>query len=132
MNEHDGRTSCSQCGFLLADDSTPLAALPCPSCGGFGRTIEVSIVERLTLFDGYGMRLNRAGVKKPSVESISMPSLSRKLGKYVRHERLIDRENNIYHEKITDYETGETVHEQKEPLTDHVGHGSAKKKPASK
>ncbi|MDO9100521.1 MAG: hypothetical protein Q7V53_07295 [Caldisericota bacterium] len=79
------KTSCSNCEFLLPEakdvaDAAALAAQPCPSCGGFGRTIDVSIMETATVFDGYGMKLNRVGVKKPVVESFSKPSLSRKLG----------------------------------------------------
>lgn len=42
--------------------------------------------------------------------------------------RLIDRENNLYHEKVISIDTGEIVHECKEKLSDHSGHGSAKKK----
>ncbi len=40
--------------------------------------------------------------------------------------RIIDRENNWYEEVVVDEETGEVVHENSEPLSDHKGHGSAK------
>jgi len=43
-------------------------------------------------------------------------------------ERLIDRENDWYAETVTDPETGEIVHECKEPLSEHQGHGAAKKR----
>jgi hypothetical protein len=47
----------------------------------------------------------------------------------VRHERLIDRQNNRYSEKVTARDTGEVIHHCDEPLTDHTGHGSDKKQP---
>lgn len=90
------------------------------------------MVEQLTFRDGYEMKIKRAGEKKPFVESITKPSRSRKLGKHVHHERVIDRENDEYYEKVTDYESGEVIHEQREPLSMHIGHGSAKKKLADK
>lgn len=86
------------------------------------------MTELVTLRDGIGMKAKRIGQKKPFVESISTPSHSRKLGKLVHHERLIDRDNDLYHEKVTDYESGNTIHEQKEPLSEHIGHGSDKSK----
>lgn len=38
----------------------------------------------------------------------------------------IDRENDWYEETVTNPDTGEVVHHQAEPLSDHTGHGSAK------
>ena len=43
-------------------------------------------------------------------------------------ERVIDRGNNHYYERIINKETGEVVREVEEPLTEHQGRGSAKKK----
>jgi hypothetical protein len=74
------------------------------------------------------MKAKRPGQKKPYVETLSMPSHSRSRGKVVHHERLIDRDNNQYEEKVTDYETGEVIHRQVEPLSEHRGHGSARPK----
>ncbi len=44
------------------------------------------------------------------------------------HERTMDRDANRYSEKVTMQDTGEVVHECSEPLSDHKGHGSDKKK----
>lgn len=41
---------------------------------------------------------------------------------------IVDRENNRYFEKITDKEKNEVIHECDESLSDHFGHGDAKKK----
>lgn len=129
MTQHEDWTECAACGERLAQARTEAeAALPCPVCSSTGRHIFASVAEVVTLRDGVGMKANRIGQKKPFVESISVPSHSRKLGKPVHHERLIDRDNDLYHEKVTEYESGNVIHEQKEPLSEHVGHGSDKKK----
>ena len=86
------------------------------------------MVESVIARDGLGVKAKRTGQKKPFVETLSFPSLFRRLGKLVHHQRVIDRDNNLYYEKIVDYETGAVLHEQKEPLSEHFGHGSAKKK----
>lgn len=122
-------TECSDCGAKLVQAKTEAeATLPCAACGSTRRNIGVGIVESAIARDGIGMKAKRIGQKKPFIESLSRPSSSSKLGKLVHHERLIDRDNNVYHEKVTEYETGTVIHEQKEQLSEHVGHGSDKNK----
>lgn len=123
------RAECGNCGAHLAP-ATPEteAAQACPNCGSTRKNFFVSIVETLVLRDGLGMKARRVGQKKPFAESLSVTSASRSLGKLVHHERLIDRDNDLYHEKVTEYETGNVIHEKREPLSQHVGHGSAKKR----
>lgn len=48
--------------------------------------------------------------------------------KVVHHQRLIDRDNDVYRETVTDYESGEIIYHCEEPLSEHQGHGSAKPK----
>jgi len=44
-----------------------------------------------------------------------------------RHlERIIDRDNNLYYEKISNPTTGELISRVEEPLIEHRGHGSAR------
>ena len=42
---------------------------------------------------------------------------------------VIDRENDLYKEVVTDPDTGKIIHQCEEPLSEHVGHGSAKHRP---
>ena len=129
MLDSTRRTECGSCAALLETARTEAeAATPCPVCGSTLRNVCVSIEARATARDGVGMKAKRQGQKKPFVESLSVPSHSKTLGKVVHHERLIDRDNNRYEERVTDYETGQKIHEQVQPLSEHVGHGSAKKK----
>jgi hypothetical protein len=69
------------------------------------------------------------GQKKPHVELKQGPSDSHELGKPVERVYLIDRGNDRYFEKVSDYETGELIHHDEEPLSEHIGRGSAKKTP---
>ena len=132
MNLSANRTECGNCLALLETARTEAeAATPCPHCGSTLRNVFVSIEERATARDGNGMKAKRQGQKRPFVESISLPNQSKILGKLVHHERLIDRDNDLYFERVTDYETGKVIHEQAEPLSQHVGHGSAKKRRGS-
>ncbi len=47
-------------------------------------------------------------------------------------ERIIDRDNNMYHEVVTNPVTGEVIYECKESLSKHVGHGTARHKNINK
>ena len=49
-----------------------------------------------------------------------------KFGRFVNYERIIDRKNNLYSERIVDPVTGEVLREIEEPLSEHIGRGSAK------
>jgi len=48
-------------------------------------------------------------------------------GEWMDKERVIDRDNDYYKEKVVDPSTGEIIHHCEEKLTDHWGRGSAKK-----
>lgn len=85
-------------------------------------------METLIARDGYGLKAKRSGQKKPYVEDMSMPVYSHSRGKHVHKERVIDRDSDRYVEKITDYETGEVIHHCEEALSQHQGHGDAKRK----
>ena len=123
------RIECSDCGIAIEQAAVAVEPrLPCPTCGSARRSHFVTIAETLVARDGLGIKAKRRGQKKPYVEALSFPSHSRRLAKPVHHERLIDRDKDLYHEKVTDYETGAIIHEQSEPLSEHIGHGSDKRR----
>jgi len=107
---------------------TPETRTACQKCGSTKRILNTCITEMAIVRDGLGLKARRPNQKKSYVEAKNGPSHSHKLGKLVEHERLIDRDNNRYSEKITDYESGEIIHHCDEPLSTHRGHGSAKKR----
>jgi hypothetical protein len=66
--------------------------------------------------------------KKPFLEVKSGDDFHRDTGTFNDLERIIDRRNDRYHERIVDKETGAVIREVNEPLSDHVGRGLAKPK----
>jgi len=115
------KTTCTDCGYELAE-----LTCVCPECGGKKKTFQVFIEENINIKDGLGLKAKRLGGKRPYFESLNIPSLSVRLKKVVNLIRVIDRDNNHYHEKVTDYDSGEIIHECTESLTEHVGHGTEK------
>ena len=118
---------CSDCKAPLVDGD-PLAEprYACPECGSIKRTIGIGVSEDVPVRDGLGMKAKRPGTKRPYIEAKSGPSYSHKFDKHVHRDTLINRDNNFYSETVTDYETGEVIHHNAEPLSDHVDHGYAK------
>ena len=120
---------CAGCGAVInARGDTPGERMPCEKCGSTKRNHYVSISDSAVARDGIGVKAKRAGEKKPYIEDLAVPDYSRSLEKIVHRERVIDRDNDRYFEKITDYESGEVIHHCEEPLRQHQGHGNAKPK----
>lgn len=129
MTKTNVTTKCADCGTMIDDSANSSEQkVPCKVCGSLKRIYEVFIMETLTLRDGMGLKAKRPNQKKPYVEDISIPNRSHSRGKQVHLKRVIDRDNDKYYEKVTDYETGEIIHQCEEPLSMHSGHGNAKKK----
>jgi hypothetical protein len=83
-------------------------------------TVEFHDEVRLAVRDG-----NRT-TGRAVVDVRSGDSWSRRLQRWMRLERRVDRAANRYTERLTDPRSGEVVHERDEPLSDHQGHGSAR------
>jgi len=127
MTEIEDSTECGECGSVIdTSKDTDSNRFPCQNCGSIKRLHTINIVEKILAVDGYGFIGKRPGKKKPFVEEISMPEYSYSKKKIVHKYRLIDRDNDKYAEKVTDYQSGKIVHQCEEPLKDHFGHGSAK------
>ena len=73
-----------------------------------------------------GLKARRAGEKKPFREVVSGDDLRKRDGKWMDKKRVIDREADTYDEVVIEQETGETVHDCHEALSEHRGHRSAK------
>lgn len=130
MTERHEPIKCAECGTLIDDTAADNSdsRVPCSTCGSTKRAYMASIVDTLALHDGIGLKAKRPDQKKPFIEELSMPSYSYSRKKYVHRLRVIDRDNDRYFEKITDYETSEIIHNCEEPLSIHQGHGDAKRK----
>ncbi|MEW5802370.1 MAG: hypothetical protein AB1847_09735 [bacterium] len=121
--------TCKKCGLILNESLLPEMRIPCPMCGSISRSFEVSIEEKIKVYSKLGLRHKRGRVPgRHSYESITGADLHKKTGKWMKIDRVIDRENDFYFEKVIDPKTKKIVHCCQEPLSSHQGHGSAKKK----
>jgi hypothetical protein len=72
----------------------------------------------------------RPGEPRPPVEEVSGDVYSHSLGRMVRIQRIIDRRRDLYYERVLDPVTREVLREIEEPLSQHTGRGSAKRRRA--
>ena len=121
---------CAQCGkeVVEKDNLSGHERSPCPYCGSTSRVLVRVMNENLPIYDRFRSELKGALLRsgRPGRELSQGHDLHRKTGIWMLLTRLIDRKNNLYHEKIVNPNTGEVVHERKERLSKHIGHGSAK------
>lgn len=123
--------ACGGCRDALDELSAlePARRKGCPACGSTTRTFGVELhgtVETHSSFSAKGKRAGATGKHKWVVELFSGASWSRRLQRFVRREMSLDRESDLYFERVIDPANGEVLHECKEPLSDHRGHGSAR------
>lgn len=122
--------SCGKCNIALEESSSlnPAERQPCPACGSTTRLYAKELNATIDLHSSLGYKGRRGGKSKPFRWGVVKDSLSIKIGQWMRLTRLFDKETDIYEEVVIDPDTGEVVHQIKEPLTKHQGHGSAKQK----
>jgi Zn ribbon nucleic-acid-binding protein len=113
---------CSDCGELLENENEN-----CPKCGSDKKTFQIGVRDGIEIHEQIKGKVKSQAINKPLREFIYGDEKYRKQDKWVDKTRIIDRENNEYTEIVKYKETGEIIHECKEPLTDHFNHGSAKK-----
>lgn len=127
MTKIEESVECGECGYVI--DTTKdeeNKKYPCEKCGSTKRNYTAGLFEGLQVIDGYEIKGKRPGRKKPFIEEMSRPDYSHNREKLVHKERLIDRDNDKYFERVTDYQTKEVIRECEELLSDHFGHGTAK------
>lgn len=125
----DPNTYCHDCGATVPAEIEGKAREPCPACGSLVRERRVLIEETLQLREELHLkgRHGRPGEVAPHVELKTGDSYSRRLGKWMKRTLQVDREKNLYEETVTDPDTGEVIHHDAGPLTEHTGHGSARR-----
>ena len=119
---------CNQCNLHFDFIGGFKKSMPCPSCGVSDWNHDIIEEEKKEL--RHTVKINERPEEggKPFRETKSGEELYRKTNKWHQIERIIDREHNVYYEKITDLETGEVIRYEWEPLSEHRGHGSDKKR----
>ena len=124
--------TCASCGKAIAYEEPTLSRQPCLHCGETGRRYQRASAEDVVLRDCLEFKLDDSTLpsknlrRRTRVEGKSGYERSVKRQKLVCKDRLIDRRNDRYREKVVDSDTGKIIHETVEPLSQHRGHGSAK------
>jgi hypothetical protein len=114
---------CEPCNALTLDEVTD-EAQDYVVCKGCGAKIQ-AVTMRGDVLRGSAWRSGLSKSKGLLFKQQVAYSLQRdRQNLPVRHERLIDRQNNRYFEKVVARDTGETIHHCDEPLDEHTGHGS--------
>jgi hypothetical protein len=124
-------TRCGQCGKPLNEPpSMPVEQrTACPSCGSTVRAFSIEISSTLEVHGQRRLKGRRASGGAPFIEQKVGSDLHRKTGIWMKLERVIDRAHDWYRERIMSPKTGEVIRECEEPLSQHQGHGTAKKRP---
>lgn len=114
---------CRDCGTSFDSNEN---GSKCPNCGSISKVFLNQLNLQLRIYMRWRMYGKKVG--KRIFDLIFGHELFKKENRMVKKSRLIDKENNWYEETIVDPKTGDVIHETKEKLSDHYGHGSAKPK----
>ncbi len=119
---------CIKCGTKL--DSSYInekSKENCPFCGAIGKSFKAKLSDEVGIHSCLFIKKYESGTKKPNLEIITGDSFYKKEKRWVHKSREIDRKKNKYYEEIKDKD-GIIIHKCEEPLTDHYGLGSAKRR----
>lgn len=124
---------CKNCGQHLSGTAShnEEGRAPCPNCGSYSRNFSVHL-QSLVSAESHDCRHSKhdrvRSRRRWLLEIISGDSYWRKERRWTFLYRVIDRFGDRYFERIVDKETGEIIIDITHPLSEHQGHGSAKRK----
>ena len=100
----------------------------CPVCDANDWDYNVTEEEKKQLRHKVKLKERNKKGEKPFRETTSGDELYKKTNKWQQIERIVNRQDDVYYEKITDIETGEVIKEVYEKLSEHKSHGADKKR----
>jgi hypothetical protein len=121
------RVLCGGCGVELTEAGDHPERETCSMCGSTARSLEADATETVKVYVSVAWKRKRPGKKKPVEEGFNGYEQSVATGNVVEKVSLFDREGNRRFERVVEVETGREIHVCDHPLTEHVGHGSAKR-----
>lgn len=132
---HD-KVECKKCGFQAEVKDEPLPN-SCPICGSM--PLIRHILYGTASIGSFGVIHDSVEIKAKNHNLVSKKKLRKhikagtdlykKMGTYVYKYWLLDRDNNRYVETVIDLVSSGVIHHCDEPLSEHIGHGSAKNQP---
>ncbi len=122
--------TCKACGAEL-DESTSAPVeerQPCPNCGSLERHFALTLAGKVSVSSSLGLKAKTGGKGKPFMELKQGDSFSTSRGRWMRFLQIVDRRNNRYRKHVSDPETSEVLRDVDKPLSEHIGHGDARRK----
>lgn len=118
---------CGMCGLPMGRRKFGEPMTPCPRCGDDShRRLDKRVA---TGSISTSMRTPpTGGRRKCGIEERHIERVSGETGHRILIHRAIDRRSNIYSERVFDADTGMELRRVEEPLSEHQGRGSAKKR----
>ncbi len=122
------RVVCGGCGNVLVEgaDAYPDDLGPCGACDSPLKEVSIDVEDNFRMYEQVRSKAKGEGGGKPFLETIAGDDLHRKTGKWNKLTRVIDRRNDRYYELVRNPDTGEVIRECEEPLSHHIGRGSAR------
>ncbi len=117
---------CSACGAPITEKNANPKD-PCPYCGCTRKLVRLGHTDTVSVHDRYRFKAKNPGTHKKVFWSKGGDDLQRDTGRWMTLSRTFDKREDWYTETLIDKETGEIVKHVEEPLTQHIGHGAAKK-----
>lgn len=122
---------CARCGENLDESYNIKPHKKCPNCGSVDQNLFLTEDDSIKIHNGVEGKIknsNYSSKKNPRVAFFQGDDQRKSDGKWMEKEKLLDKDNDEYKEIVIDPETGDVIHHCEQPLSDHQGHGSAKKR----
>jgi len=121
------KMKCGKCEYISDNDFEI-----CPQCKDENaeKCVLIGFEDEIKVAENIRGKVREPGDSRrhPSKEMFYGDDYSHEDHKFIHKERIIDRKNNEYVEKIEDKQSGNIIRNCHEPLSEHLGHGSAKNK----
>jgi len=127
--ERDPNVYCDECGAVVRLDAPDGTRTPCSECGSMAQQVRILVEDTVTFRSEIRLaaREGAPGEVAPHLLFRSGDSWSYRLGRWLQRTMRIDRKADRYEETVTDPQTGDVVHHDSGPLSEHRGHGGARK-----
>ena len=126
----DPNVYCNECGAVVQADAPDGTRTPCAKCGATTQQVRIVIEDSVSFHEELRIaaRVGQPGEIRPHLVVRTGDSWSRRLGRWLLRTVRIDRTNDDYEETVTDPATGEEIHHDAGPLSEHRGHGEAQRR----
>lgn len=127
MENEFQESKCKNCKTTLLESKNETRT-PCPVCGEISREFYRNIEDNIVIQDQLNIKGRHSASKKSFFEERIGADFYIKEIEWHHVVRVIDRDNDKYIETITNPKTGAVIKNTEEPLSEHKGHGSAKRR----